>query len=48
MIWCSANTLGLARTTTFYHAYRREFERLREETEERGTGLWSVCPSIRP
>ncbi len=25
--------LGLARTTTFSHAYRREFERLREEAE---------------
>ncbi len=39
-------TLGLARTTTFSHAYRREFERLREETEERGAGLWSVCPEV--
>jgi len=28
--------LGLARTTTFSHACRREFERLREEAEERG------------
>jgi endonuclease YncB( thermonuclease family) len=36
-------TLGLARTTTFSHANRREFERLREEAEERGTGLWSAC-----
>jgi endonuclease YncB( thermonuclease family) len=36
--------LGLARTTTFSHAYRREFERLREEAEERGAGLWSACP----
>ena len=36
--------LGLARTTTFSHAYRREFERLREEAEERGIGLWSACP----
>jgi endonuclease YncB( thermonuclease family) len=35
--------LGLARTTTFSHAYRREFERLREEAEERGAGLWSAC-----
>ena len=36
--------LGLARTTTFSHAYRREFERLREKAEERGAGLWGVCP----
>ena len=36
--------LGLARTTTFSHAYRREFERLREEAEEREAGLWSACP----
>lgn len=36
--------LGLARTTTFSHAYRREFERLREEAEERDIGLWSACP----
>jgi endonuclease YncB( thermonuclease family)/membrane-bound metal-dependent hydrolase YbcI (DUF457 family) len=36
-------TLGLARTTTFSHANRREFERLREEAEERGTGLWGAC-----
>ncbi len=35
---------GLARTTTFSHAYRREFERLREEAEARGIGLWSACP----
>ena len=41
-------TLGLARTTTFSHAYRREFERLREEAEERGAGLWAVCPDIDP
>jgi endonuclease YncB( thermonuclease family) len=34
---------GLARTTTFSHAYRREFERLREEAEARGAGLWSAC-----
>lgn len=32
-------TLGLARTTTFSHANRREFERLREEAEERGATL---------
>ena len=36
--------LGLARTTTFSHEYRREFERLREGAEERGAGLWSACP----
>jgi len=36
--------LGLARTTTFSHEYRREFERLREEAEARGAGLWSACP----
>ncbi|HEY6710809.1 MAG TPA: metal-dependent hydrolase [Rubrobacter sp.] len=36
--------LGLARTTTFSHTYRRHFERLREEAEERGMGLWSACP----
>ena len=35
--------LGLARTTTFSHAYRREFERLREEAEARGAELWSAC-----
>jgi endonuclease YncB( thermonuclease family) len=35
--------LGLARTTTFSHTYRRRFERLREEAEERGMGLWSAC-----
>ena len=34
--------LGLARTTTFSHACRREFERLREEAEERGAGLWRL------
>ena len=37
-------TLGLARTTTFSHAHRREFERLREEAEERVAGLWGACP----
>jgi endonuclease YncB( thermonuclease family) len=36
--------LGLARTTDFSHAYRREFERLREEAEARGAGLWDACP----
>jgi endonuclease YncB( thermonuclease family) len=35
---------GLARTTTFSHAYRREFERLREDVEARGVGLWRACP----
>ena len=39
-------TLGLARTTTFSHACRREFERLRAEAEERGTELWSACPDV--
>lgn len=39
-------TLGLARTTTFSHANRREFERLREEAAERGTGLWGACPEV--
>jgi endonuclease YncB( thermonuclease family)/membrane-bound metal-dependent hydrolase YbcI (DUF457 family) len=38
--------LGLARTTTFAHAHRREFERLREEAEERGAGLWSTCTEV--
>ena len=41
-------TLGLARTTTFSHAHRRRFERLREEAEERGAGLWGACPRIEP
>jgi endonuclease YncB( thermonuclease family) len=35
--------LGFARTTTFSHEHRREFERLREEAKERGTGLWGAC-----
>jgi endonuclease YncB( thermonuclease family) len=35
---------GFARTTTFSHAYRREFERLSEKAEERGAGLWGACP----
>ncbi len=38
--------LGLARTTTFSHAYRREFERLREEADTRGGGLWGACPEV--
>jgi endonuclease YncB( thermonuclease family) len=39
--------LGLARTMTFSHTYRREFERWREQAEERGTGLWSACPDAK-
>ena len=39
-------TLGLARTTTFSHANRREFERLREDAEERGAGLWGACREV--
>jgi endonuclease YncB( thermonuclease family) len=39
--------LGLARTTTFSHAYRREFKRLREEAEARGAGLWGACHEVR-
>lgn len=35
---------GLARTTTFSHAYEREFERLREDVEAHGVGLWGACP----
>jgi hypothetical protein len=38
--------LGLARTTTFNHTYRREFERAREQAEQRGAGLWSACPDV--
>jgi endonuclease YncB( thermonuclease family) len=38
--------LGFARTTTFSHAHRREFERAREEAEERGAGLWGACPEV--
>jgi endonuclease YncB( thermonuclease family) len=38
--------LGLAHTTTFSHTYRRRFERLREEAEERATGLWGACPEV--
>lgn len=38
--------LGLARTTTFSHAHRREFQRLRDEAKERGAGLWSACPEV--
>lgn len=38
--------LGLARTTDFSHEHRREFERLREEAEKRGAGLWGACPEL--
>jgi endonuclease YncB( thermonuclease family) len=38
--------LGFAHTTTFSHTYRRKFERLREEAEERGMGLWGACPEV--
>jgi endonuclease YncB( thermonuclease family) len=38
--------LGLARTTTFSHAHRREFERLREEAENLGAGLWGACSEM--
>jgi inner membrane protein len=38
--------LGLARTTNFSHAHSREFERLRDEAEERGAGLWSACSTL--
>jgi hypothetical protein len=34
--------IGLVRTTTFSRAYGREFERLREEAEARGVGLWDA------
>jgi hypothetical protein len=34
--------IGLARTT-FSQAYRRQSERLREEAEASGAGLWSAC-----
>ena len=37
---------GFARTTTFSHGHRREYERLREEAEERGAGLWGACPEV--
>ena len=40
--------LGLARTTTFSHAYRREFERLREDAQSRDVGLWGACPDVFP
>lgn len=35
--------LGLARTTDFSHEHRREFERLREEAEERDTGCGALA-----
>lgn len=37
--------LGLARTTDFSHEHRREFERLREQAEERGRGCGAPAPS---
>ena len=40
-------TLGLARTTTFSHEHSRRFERLREEAQARGAGLWGACLEIR-
>jgi endonuclease YncB( thermonuclease family) len=40
--------LGFARTTTFSHTYRREFEHLREGAQARGVGLWGACPSRQP
>jgi endonuclease YncB( thermonuclease family) len=40
-------TLGLARPTTFSHEYSRQFERLREEAEARGAGLWGACLEVR-
>jgi len=40
-------TQGLARTTDISHAHSREFERLREEAEERGAGLWSACAEVQ-
>lgn len=38
--------LGLARTTDFSHEHRREFQKLEENAEDRGAGLWSVCPEV--
>ena len=38
--------LGLARTTDFSHEHSREFDRLREQAEERGAGLWGACPEV--
>ena len=38
--------LGLARTTDFSHEHRREFERLREQAEERRAGLWGACSRV--
>ena len=37
--------MGLARTTDFSHEHSREFDRLREQAEERGAGLWGACPN---
>jgi len=36
--------LGIARTTTFSDACCREFERLREDAEERSAGLTGRLP----
>lgn len=38
--------LGLARTTTFSHEHRREFERAMEEAKGEGAGLWGACPAV--
>lgn len=38
--------LGFTRTTDFSREHRREFERLREEAEETGAGLWGACPEV--
>lgn len=38
--------LGLARTTSFSHEHRREFECLKEEAEEQGAGLWGACSEV--
>lgn len=37
---------GFARTTDFSHGHRRKYERLKEEAEERGVGLWGACPGV--
>lgn len=33
-------------TTDFSHEHRREFERLKEEAEDRGAELWGACPEV--
>jgi endonuclease YncB( thermonuclease family) len=38
--------LGFARTTTFSHTYRREFERELEKAKGDGTGLWGACLKV--